>query len=376
MAIKNTTLKNTDEVIFISDIHFGVRNGSFEWLEIMQNYFRDFFIPLIQNEISSGKHPVVVVAGDYFDNRQYVDINVLNVAYNIMKEISSLCDVYMIVGNHDIYKKNDTDVNSLVIFSDFDKVHIVDHIESITLCNKRKFILVSWIGDRLEENKVISKYKDSFDYLVFHTELSGMSYDNNKPILNGLNLSIVDDNCRILSGHIHKRQESKKGLYFGSPYHLSRSDIGNDKGIYIFSAVDDKIERRFVKNEISPTFKRVNFSEVGKDPKDWAGIMEGNFVDIVMSQEEIDSINVNKFLKGIQDTLPKHVEIVKTADKPVVADSSVESLIVNDDKGFDINATIEAVFNNKVSAMGLKKSQVKELTAMNEKFIKTALEDI
>ena len=116
MTIKNTTLKNTDEIIFISDVHFGVRNGSFEWLEIMQNYFKDFFIPLIRNEISSGKHPIVVVAGDYFDNRQYIDINVMNVAYNVMKEISSLCEVYMVIGNHDIYKKNDTDVNSLVIF--------------------------------------------------------------------------------------------------------------------------------------------------------------------------------------------------------------------------------------------------------------------
>ena len=375
MTIKNTTLKNTDEIIFISDVHFGVRNGSFEWLEIMQNYFKDFFIPLIRNEISSGKHPIVVVAGDYFDNRQYIDINVMNVAYNVMKEISSLCEVYMVIGNHDIYKKNDTDVNSLVIFSDFKNVKIVDKIESITLCNGRKFLLVSWIGDRLEENKVISKYKDNYDYLVFHTELSGMSYDNNKPILNGLNLSIADDNCRILSGHIHKRQESKKAMYFGSPYHLSRSDIGNEKGIYIFSAVDDKIEKRFIKNEISPTFKRVNFSEVGKDPKDWAEIMEGNFVDIVMNQTEIDSINVNKFLKGIQDNMPKHVEIVKVAEKPVEVDTTLPTT-PEDYTKFDTNTIIEEVFKTRINAMGLKDKQVKELTDMNEKFIKTALEDM
>ena len=210
-------LNDADEIVFISDVHFGVRNGSFDWLEIMRRYFYDFFMPLIRNEISSGKHPVVVVAGDYFDNRQYVDINVLNVAYQTMVDISGICPVYIMVGNHDIYKKNDTDVNSLVIFNNVRNVNIISKISQITLMNGSTFLLVPWIGDISKENKIIAEHKDDFDYLVFHTEISGMTYDNNRSITNGLNLSVMDDKCRILSGHIHKRQEGKKGLYFGSP---------------------------------------------------------------------------------------------------------------------------------------------------------------
>lgn len=369
------SLGNSDEIVFISDVHFGVRNGSFEWLDIMKRYFYDFFIPLLKKEISSGKHPVVVVAGDYFDNRQYVDINVLNVAYNTMVDISDVCPVYMMVGNHDIYKKNDTDVNSLVIFRNVENITILSSITKIILSNGSTFLLVPWIGDMKEENKIISGYKDEFDYFVFHTEISGMTYDNNRPILNGLNLSVVDDNCRILSGHIHKRQESKKGLYFGSPYHLTRSDTGNEKGIYIFSCDGDKkMKRRFVRNEISPVFKSVSFSDIGKDPKDWAEIAKGNFIDIVFTQEELDSINVNKFMKGIQETAPMKVEIAIKKTEKQDEKNEDENLIVNDDSGFNVNATIENVFKAKVAAMGLKKTQVKQLNALNDKFIKIAQE--
>ena len=372
---KHYTDKAADEVIFISDVHFGVRNGSFEWLDIMKNYFDKFFIPLLKKEISSDKTPVVVVAGDYFDNRQYVDINVLNVAYNTMKEISSICPVYKIIDHQDIYKQTDTDVNSLVVFSDFENVHVVSEVSDLEISNNSSFLLVPWVGDMKEENKIIADCKDKFDYLVFHTEISGMTYDNNRPIVNGLNLSVVDDNCRILSGHIHKRQESKKGLYFGSPYHLTRSDIGNEKGIYIFSCDGEKkMKRTFVKNDVSPEFKAVNFSEIGKDPKNWADITKGNFVDIVFSQEELDSINVNKFMKEIQTFAPMKVEIAMKKEEKVEEKNEDENLIVNDESGFNVNATIENVFNAKVAAMGLKKTQVKQLNAMNEKFIKLAQE--
>jgi hypothetical protein len=39
----------------ITDTHLGVRNGSIEWLEIMKEYFNDFFIPLLKKEKKEGE---------------------------------------------------------------------------------------------------------------------------------------------------------------------------------------------------------------------------------------------------------------------------------------------------------------------------------
>ena len=43
-------------------------------------------------------------------------------------------------------------------------------------------------------------------------------------------MDIVVTTAGILSGHIHKRQESKKGLYLD--LHITTRSIGN-KGVYI-----------------------------------------------------------------------------------------------------------------------------------------------
>ena len=57
------------EVIFISDVHWGVHNGSIEWVDNIKNYFDNFFIPLVSDEKRKKKKPCIVIAGDYFDSR-------------------------------------------------------------------------------------------------------------------------------------------------------------------------------------------------------------------------------------------------------------------------------------------------------------------
>ena len=76
-----------DQIIFISDVHFG--KGSIECLQNMKGYFDNFFIPFVRQQKKS-HNPCVVIAGDYFDNRQSIDINVLNVAIDTMKDISNI----------------------------------------------------------------------------------------------------------------------------------------------------------------------------------------------------------------------------------------------------------------------------------------------
>ena len=104
MAIKKVNLDSVDDVIFISDIHFGAKSASTEWSGNMIGYFENFFFPLAKQEFADGFNPVIVIAGDFFDNRQHIDIDIMNKAMDIMEKMSSICPVYMMVGNHDIYK--------------------------------------------------------------------------------------------------------------------------------------------------------------------------------------------------------------------------------------------------------------------------------
>ena len=373
-----STIKKLDQVIFISDVHFGVRNGSIEWLDNITDYFYRFFIPLVEEQIKNKHNPCVVIAGDYFDNRQSIDINVLNKAMDVMEKIAELCSVYVMLGNHDLYKKCDNDITSM---------RSMENIKNVTLISKEyvldvsgvTFMLNSWVGDFKEENRIIAENKDKYDYLVFHTELSGMTYDNNRPIVGGLNMDIADDKCRILSGHIHKRQESKKGIYFGSPYHLTRSDIGNTKGIYIYNIKDGKAERMFVENKLSPEFTSVRFSDYGRDPNLWGDVAFGNYIDITFTEKETDVVNVNKFIEELNKMWsPRKIEIRIEREK---IDLHSEEVTVDEngdviDLRIDPDSTVEEIFEKKLAAFKLKKKDEKAMNKMNVEYLKRAEEEL
>ena len=370
--------EDINQVVFISDVHFGIRNGTIEWLENQRSYFKEFFIPLLKQQKKQKQKPCVVVAGDYFDNRQNVDIAVLNTAIDIMAEMASVCPVYVMIGNHDIYKKSDTDITSLRPMIDMKNVTLIYDKMELEIKGGKRFLLVSWVGDMKKENKIITDNKDKFDYLVFHTELTGMTYANNRPIINGLQIDLCDDNCRILSGHIHKRQETKKGLYFGSPYQMERSDIGDQKGIYIFTVEGDNMTRTFVENNYSPKFLCVRFGDIGRNPEKWRDVVANNYVDIVFTEDETAKVNVNNFLDDIQVYGPKHIELQVEKRKVDVQ----EGVVFFDDAGNFVDmtvkpdATIEEIFDKRVDQMNLKKDEINGIKKMNEEYLKKAAEEI
>lgn len=366
MAIKNVNLDTVDDVIFISDIHLGLRPNTTEWPDNMTDYFDNFFFPLVRKEFSEGYNPVVVIAGDFFDNRQVIDIDCMNRGMDIMEKMSSLCPVYIMIGNHDIYKKKDTDVTSVRIFEKYKNVTIIPDKMILNIKGNHSFMLVSWIGDFSKESKLIAKYKDKYEYIVLHTEISGMTYDNGRPIVNGINLSAIDENCHIISGHIHKRQSNEKAMYLGSPYMTKRMDIGNEKGIYCFrNGNDNKICVNFTQNDYSPKFIRVNFSEYGKKVEVWANVVRNNYVDIIFEEEELNRFNVNKFADDLQEYEPKKIEFF-TNKKAKTEETSK----------YNEDATIEDIFVDQINNKGLTDIQHQTILELNTNYIKRAGEEI
>ena len=132
-----------DQVIFISDVHFG--KGGIEKLQIITDYFDNFFIPFVRQQ-KKIHNPCVVIAGDYFDNRQSIDINVLNVAIDVMKNIAKECEVYVIIGNHDIYKNKETDVTSLKPFMKGRRASQIDSAMRLMQITKLSGILRKPLG--------------------------------------------------------------------------------------------------------------------------------------------------------------------------------------------------------------------------------------
>ena len=362
MATKEVNLQHVDDLIFISDVHFGARAASDEWMDNFVDYFDNFFIPLLRSEVSTGRTPIVVVAGDYFENRNNINIDVLNRGITTIQKIVEVCPVYMMIGNHDIYKKDNLDVNSLVVFEHIKGVTVVKDKLVLRVKSDKTFQLVSWIGDMKKVNKLIAKSKENYDYIVLHTEINGMSYDNGRLITNGLNLSSFGDECRVLSGHIHKRQEGKNALYFGSPYHYRIDDAGNERGIYCFHIDGDIVNRVFKVNDYSPKMVVANFSDYGKNFNNWKDVIKNNYVKIVFENDDKKIVDVNKFVNELRDRYePRKLE---WDCKPAT--------IIRDDFNVRKDASIDDVFNENVEKMEISDEEKESLRKYNKKYLEIA----
>jgi DNA repair exonuclease SbcCD nuclease subunit len=361
--------ENIDRVVFLSDIHLGLRNASIEWIENITSYFDNFFIPLIKKYKKSKETVALVIAGDFFDNRQHIDINVMNIGSQIMYKLSKEVEVFILVGNHDIYKKKDTDITSLRLFDMFDNVNVVYNVSQLLLKGDKKMTLVPWVGDHKAETNLLAKHKND-DFIIMHTDIAGLNFDNGREIIDGANISVVETG-KIYSGHIHKRQENDKVVYLGSPYQLRRSDIGNNKGVYSIKFVEKgssyTTRQEFVANEYSPKFLRIRISDILNLPiGNIKEIVENNYVDIIIKKKHMNEINIAKLMEAMDLCNTKKIEVI--LDKFDNELAQQETIEVSND------LTITDIFNEKLNKFELTDEAKETLKEMNNKYLALAIE--
>lgn len=293
-----------ENIFLLSDLHFGVRANALEWLQNHQKYFRDFYIPYLKKNVKPGD--ILFILGDWFDNRQLLDIYVMNTSINIVLDLAEILPVHFITGNHDIYKKYDTDVNSISAFKYIPNVFIY---EKPFIANNgiSKILVLPWIGDQeLEEDYVKN---NPHDYVFAHTNIAGFKYDNNRHIHKGARFTDIKGIKKLFSGHIHKRQEFQQFIYIGSPYHTKRSDISNQKGVYVFNP--DQNKHVFTPNPFSPIFQRIPLDTILElTLKDAIKVFQNNYSDIIVPDKWIHLFNLTKFIDLLEDCDYKKIETV------------------------------------------------------------------
>lgn len=260
----------------ITDTHLGVRNSSTEWLDIMKEYFTDFFIPLLKREKKEGDFLVHV--GDVFDSRHSLNLLVMNTGIDIFEEISKIMPIVIILGNHDIYKKNSNEVNSVKVLKWIPNIKVLEEPEVITVLGK-KLLFMPWRANHEEEAKCISE--NPADFLFCHTEAQGLKFNRSTTIESGIELEKLKAFRKIYAGHIHFAQKKGNFRMLGCPYPMTRSDINNEKGIWCLDIESE--EESYYPNTLSPKFIKILFERVLEMEEDEAKEMfKGNFVDILI----------------------------------------------------------------------------------------------
>lgn len=365
MQIMNDERLSSSEIlVMLADIHFGVRNNSIEWIENIKNYFINFFIPELKK--IKDKKVSLIINGDVFDNRQSIEIKVLTEVleiFNLILNVSDNITVYIVEGNHDSYRKKENDITSLAIFKQFDRIIVIQKPTYCIMNNGTKLLFVPWNGDMEQQNKVVND--NDADFIFMHNDIKSGYYDNNRPILNGVSVTTIN-NKKIYSGHIHKRYNSDKFTYIGSPYHLRRSDIDNSKGIYslIYNSKKNKWEEKFIYNNYSPIFIRVKIEDIlDKNLNELKSIFYNNYVDIVIKKRFCKYLNKQKLLDALSTLKYKKISIIIENEEVV----TIDNIISNN------NLSIEEIIESKIKEdESISPNRKKDIINLNKEYLNVA----
>ena len=348
--IPNIIIKQ-NKALFISDLHFGVRSSSDEWRENIKSQFYDFFIPFIKNlKISNPEDEyVLIVLGDVFDDRKSININDNELAIDIFEEISSIISVIIINGNHDLAKKTNRGNSSLRSLSNINNLTVIRKPTLITVNPDKKiinkFIAIPYLGNYAEENATLRTYSGKAKYAFMHTDISKMKYDNGMQIVGAVDAELFKGT--ILSGHIHKRQESKNVYYIGCPYQLRRSDIDNQKGIYQLDIENNEIV--FFPNNFSPIFHKIKVEELLEmNINDRNKFLRNNYNDIIINENDLRTYKPTDIYDIGNIANAKRMYIAVNKSKKVDIDEnieysemSIEDLINDSINNLDVDAEVK-----------------------------------
>ena len=288
---KNSEVKR---IWMISDTHLGMRSNSKEWLGLVENYFFNFFIPLVKREYKVGD--ILIHCGDVFDSRHSINLFVQDLGIRIFEELSSIFPfIYVIVGNHDIAMKQSNEISSVDCLKYIPGVFILKNEEEKVFGNTR-CLLMPWRRDQQHELETVEKFPNS-KYVFCHSEVSGLQMSSNPKnvVEHGNSVDLYKKYKMVFSGHIHYHQRKSNFLLVGNPYEMTRSDAYNRKGIYRLDLETEKLD--FFENNYSPKFLKVNFNNIQEIALDaFRDKIKNNFIDLYISSDAITKYNISSFL--------------------------------------------------------------------------------
>lgn len=216
-------------VLLIGDTHNGANGNNARLLQQNVELYER-----IRKIIKAYNIDFCVDLGDFFDDREKIDVKTLGVVRNTMLKDFPV-PIYFIVGNHNLYYKNSSLVNNLTeTIGDLPNVHIVDKFLNIP---EASLDLIPWINSSNAEY-IAEKVKASTSkWCAGHFEFNGFQFDKTRvaEVKEKIPASCFHNYIQVFSGHYHTASNKGNITYVGSPVQLTWIDVDTEKRLIILN---------------------------------------------------------------------------------------------------------------------------------------------
>jgi DNA repair exonuclease SbcCD nuclease subunit len=242
----------SNKIGIFSDIHIGLGQDSSIWHETVLNFGK-----WASEKFNSLGITEIAIPGDVFHNRSEISVKTLDVCKQFFDYFKDF-ELIISVGNHDVFKKNASDIHSLKLLSEWKNITIIDVKPEIYKTPSNKTVsFIPWATELENFPKT--------DICFGHLDIQSFYMNGLKLCDHGFeSKNLFEKSKYIISGHFHKKdfREYTDGniLYLGSPFQHNFGDVGDERGIYIFDF--EKNDFEFIQNTESPTHKKIKISDI------------------------------------------------------------------------------------------------------------------
>lgn len=233
----------------IGDLHFGIKDGSYNSFLYQKHFFEDVLIPNLKNVDG------LVFLGDMFHNRRIVNMRILSETIKLFNNLKESMNIpfYCVAGNHDLYFRNTYDtaavkdiLGNTAYYGDEDCYLISD-----------KCLVIHWKNSCEEYEELFKIIKEKHDvskieYIFGHFAIVGSKMvgnkvdDNSDDLRKEIFLDYFPNLKKVFSGHFHLPSENRFVKYVGVPYQLTWGEVDNSLGFYILDTDVSTLE--FIEN--------------------------------------------------------------------------------------------------------------------------------
>ena len=245
------------KVLIFSDLHIHPHKKSYERLDDCIRVLEWVFQTALERGIKN-----IIFLGDLYHDKEKLHVLTLQKTFEVFNKYLSSKEitVYLLVGNHDMWLSDRTDVNSVCPLGSFSGVNIIDTPRTIEI-DGQEISFVPYTHDPIECIKSLkndSKYRilcghlavDGAVWNVMHQTTAEVSVEHDGDLIK-IDKGIFQSWDQVFLGHYHAQQKLNENIeYIGSPLQLSFGEAFQHKHILIYDIKDHSKE--YLRNLFSP----------------------------------------------------------------------------------------------------------------------------
>lgn len=317
------------KILIFSDIHIDAHKKSKERLQHCLDALEWVFKVATEKKVKD-----IVFAGDLFQNRQQIDVMTYNLTFDILyKYCKSQFNLFLLIGNHDLWFHDKWDISSVKPFSAIENVTVIDSPGAFTVGGKPIHFL-PYTHTPVEYIKSLLATATYPKILVAHLAVDGA-------ILNTLHKThadvIIEHDGEMVKvdasmfagwdqvwlGHYHGYQKIAPNVeYVGSTLQLSFGEAFQHKYVILYDL--ETGDKEYIKNTISPQHFIIPQEDIDKYD------IENNFIRIEMKERK--SSEVLELKNKVSNQKPGSLEIIQIKQEEEALVKDAKAILVDKDK--------------------------------------------